>query len=182
MADHADGISFIKGSSIKYPCAPCIQGKGHSLPFGKQKDITTRPGDLIHLDVWGPVSIADHGKHHYFVTFTDDASRFCWVIPLRQRSEVLDQSILLEKFLKIQLDLQIKRVHGDNAPEHQPLASYLETKGIIWDPVPPYTKQLNGVAEIKNRYLIEPLIAIMVEHQLPKYLWGDLLLGVLPTP
>ena len=67
---------------------------------------------------------------------------------------------------------------GDNATEHIPLADYLVSKGVVWHPTPPYTQQLNGVAEIKNRYLIEPLIAVMTEHQLPKYLWGELLLGV----
>ncbi|QQK44893.1 Retrovirus-related Pol polyprotein from transposon TNT 1-94 [Penicillium digitatum] len=70
----------------------------------------------------------------------------------------------------------VKRVHGDDATEHKPLATYLASKGTVWDPTPPYTKQLNGVAEIKNRHLVEPLVAVMTECQLPKYLWG-LLLG-----
>ena len=39
-------------------------------------------------------------------------------------------------------------------------------------------KQPNGVAEIKNRHLVEPLVAVMSEYQLPKYLWGYLLGGI----
>ncbi|KAJ6115475.1 hypothetical protein N7486_001253 [Penicillium sp. IBT 16267x] len=176
MPHHSTGITLIKGS-LKRPCGPCVQGKGHALPYGS-KDIRSLPGEKLHLDVWGPVSIASHGRQHYFVTITDDYSRFCWVFLIKSRSEVLDCFIKVEQYLKTQFNYVVKQVVGDNATEHIPLADYLVSKGVIWHPTPPYTKQLNGVAEIKNRYLIEPLVAVMTEHQLPKHLWGELLLGV----
>jgi hypothetical protein len=33
-----------------------------------------------------------------------------------------------------------------------------------------YTLQLNSVIEIKNYYLIKPIILVIAENQLPKYL------------
>ncbi|KAG0156199.1 hypothetical protein PDIDSM_3376 [Penicillium digitatum] len=70
------------------------------------------------------------------------------------------------------------------SPRYIQLETYLKTqfnyvikKGTVSDPTPPYTKQLNGVAEIKNRHLVEPF-AVMAEYQLPKYLWGLLLGGI----
>ncbi|KAG0156254.1 hypothetical protein PDIDSM_3431 [Penicillium digitatum] len=160
MEIFADGVKLKKGAGVTFPCAPCIKGKGHALPFGKERSIRSKPGEFIHLDVWGPISIASHGGEHYFVTFTDDATRFTWLFLLKSRSQVTE------------------KVHGDDAPEHKPLAAYLASKGTVWDPTPPYTKQLNGVAEIKNRHLVEPLVAVMAEYQLPKYLWGLLLGGI----
>ncbi|KAG0152746.1 hypothetical protein PDIDSM_2551 [Penicillium digitatum] len=115
---------------------------------------------------------------HYFVTFTDDATRFTWLFLLKSRSQVTEVYIQLETYLKTQFNYVIKKVHGDDAPEHKPLAAYLDSKGTVWDPTPPYTKQLNGVAEIKNRHLVEPLVAVMAEYQLPKYLWGLRLGGI----
>ncbi|QQK42944.1 hypothetical protein Pdw03_6845 [Penicillium digitatum] len=123
METFADGVKLKKGAGVTFPCAPCIKGKGHALPF------------------------------------------------------VTEVYIQLETYLKTQFGYTVKRVHGDDATEHKPLAIYLASKGTVWDPTPPYTKQLNGVAEIKNRHLVEPLAAVMTEYQLPKYLWG-LLLGV----
>lgn len=76
----------------------------------------------------------------------------------------------VESYLFTQFGIRVKRIIGDNTAEHKPLAEYAATKGTIWDPIPPYTSQLNGVAEIKNRYLIEPLIAILAKYNLPKYL------------
>ncbi|KAG0155347.1 hypothetical protein PDIDSM_922 [Penicillium digitatum] len=178
MEKFADGVKLKKGAGVTFPCAPCIKGKGHALPFGKERSIRSKPGEFIHLDVWGPISIASHGGEHYFVTFTDDATRFTWLFLLKSRSQVTEVYIQLETYLKTQFNYVIKKVHGDDAPEHKPLAAYLASKGTVWDPTPPYTKQLNGVAEIKNRHLVEPLVAVMAEYQLPKYLWGLLLGGI----
>ena len=55
-------------------------------------------------------------------------------------------------------------MYSDDIIEYKLLATYLTSKGIIWDPTPPYTKQLNGIAEIKNRYLVEPFIAVIAEY------------------
>ncbi|KAG0153439.1 hypothetical protein PDIDSM_5292 [Penicillium digitatum] len=139
MEIFADGVKLKKGAGVTFPCAPCIKGKGHALPFGEERSIRSKPGEFIHLDVW-------------------------------------DRS--LSRLTETQFNYVIKKVYGDDAPEHKPLAAYLASKGTVWDPTPPYTKQLNGVAEIKNRHLVEPLVAVMAEYQLPKYLWGLLLGGI----
>ncbi|KAG0156280.1 hypothetical protein PDIDSM_3457 [Penicillium digitatum] len=161
MEIFADGVKLKKGAGVTFLVL-----------------LALRPGEFIHLDVWGPISIASHGGEHYFVTFTDDATRFTWLFLLKSRSQVTEVYIQLETYLKTQFNYVIKKVHGDDAPEHKPLAAYLASKGTVWDPTPPYTKQLNGVAEIKNRHLVEPLVAVMAEYQLPKYLWGLLLGGI----
>ncbi|KAJ5124616.1 Reverse transcriptase RNA-dependent DNA polymerase [Penicillium bovifimosum] len=181
METHGDGIALKPGTGVTFPCTPCIKGKGHALPFGKVRSIRSRPGELLHLDVWGPISIASHGGEHYFVTFTNDATRYTWLFLLKSRAEVTEKFISLESYLRTQFNYVVKRVHGDDAPEHKPLDRYLKSRGVVWDPTPPYTQQLNGVSEIKNRHLVEPLVAIMSEYQLPKYLWGYLLGGVTYT-
>ncbi|KAG0156026.1 hypothetical protein PDIDSM_3202 [Penicillium digitatum] len=111
MEIFADGVKLKKGASVTFPCAPCIKGKGHALHFGKERSIRSKPGEFIHLDVWGPISIASHG--------------------------VTEVYIQLETYLKTQFNYVIKKVHGDDAPEHKPLAAYLASKGTVWDPTPP---------------------------------------------
>jgi hypothetical protein len=175
---HADGITLKPGTAIPDHCVPCIKGKGHALPFGKNKRIKSAPGELLHIDVWGPISIRSIRHQRYFLTITDDASRFTWLYLLTSRDEVLECYKQVKAFLHTQLDMTVRRVCGDNALEHAPLARYLAERGIIWDPTPPYTPQLNGIPEIKNRWLVEPLVAVMTEHQLPKHLWGEVIQGV----
>ncbi|KAJ6090447.1 hypothetical protein N7486_009262 [Penicillium sp. IBT 16267x] len=175
---HTDGLSLKPGTAIPDHCVPCIKGKGHALPFGKNKRIKSAPGETLHLDVWGPISIRSIRHQRYFLTITDDASRFTWLFLLTSRDEVLDCYKQVEAYLHTQLSMTVRRVCGDNAPEHTPLAKYLAERGIIWDSTPPYTPQLNGIPEIKNRWLVEPLVAVMTEHKLPKHLWGEVIQGV----
>jgi hypothetical protein len=112
------------------------------------------------------------------VTFTDQATRFYWVFLIKDCTEVLEKFIILRNYLKTQFGIKVKHLHGDNAPEHQPLASYCETQGVIWDPLPRYRLVLNPIAEIKNRHIVEPTISVMTENQLAKYLWDHIVLGI----
>ena len=58
----------------------------------------------------------------------------------------------------------MKKVYRDNIREYLPLTKYLLTKGAIFVPIPLYTKELNSITEIRNRYLLELLVAIMSEY------------------
>ncbi|KAJ6086182.1 hypothetical protein N7486_010463 [Penicillium sp. IBT 16267x] len=175
---HADGLSLKSGTAIPDHCVPCIKGKGHALPFGRNKRVKSAPGEVLHIDVWGPISIRSIRHQRYFLTITDDASRFTWLYLMTSRDEVLECYKQVEAFLHTQLSMTVRRVCGDNAAEHTPLARYLAERGMVWDSSPPYTPQLNGIPEIENRWLVEPLVAVMTEHKLPKHLWGEVIQGV----
>jgi len=43
----------------------------------------------IHTDFWGPASIATHKRRRYFITFTDDATRFPTFYLMRTKDEAL---------------------------------------------------------------------------------------------
>jgi hypothetical protein len=73
---YVDGIALKPSTGVTFLCTLCIKGKGHSLPFGKVRSIRSRPGEFIYLNVWGLISIASYSGKHYFITFTDDATRF----------------------------------------------------------------------------------------------------------
>jgi hypothetical protein len=55
------------------------------------------------------VSIASHGGQTYFITFTDNASRFCWLFLIKSRVEVVDRFKQIEAYFKTQFGIQIKR-------------------------------------------------------------------------
>ena len=168
MAECAEGILIQKGSSIKEPYPPYIFGKGHTLLFGKGKRIKTTPSQKLHTDIWGLISTTALRSHRYFATITDDATRFCWVFLLKASSEIVEKICTLVTYLSTPFGYTIKIVTSDNAGEHAEIVSFCEDSDIVWDPVTPYTPQLNSVTEIRNRYLTERLIAFLTENQLPK--------------
>ena len=46
---------------------------------------------LIHTDVCGPMSTCTINGYYYFITFTDDYSRYGYVYLMRHKSESFDE-------------------------------------------------------------------------------------------
>ena len=43
--------------------------------------------DLVHIDVCGPMSISVRSGYHYFITFTDNLSRYGYIYLMKYKSE-----------------------------------------------------------------------------------------------
>ncbi|KAK8534611.1 hypothetical protein V6N12_057255 [Hibiscus sabdariffa] len=60
-------------------------------PFnGKGERVSDLLG-LIHSDVYGPMNTQARGGFHYFITFTDDFSRYGYIYLMRHKSEALEK-------------------------------------------------------------------------------------------
>ncbi|KAL0445934.1 UNVERIFIED_CONTAM: hypothetical protein Slati_1721300 [Sesamum latifolium] len=57
-------------------CESCLKGKMTKKAFVGQSAIAKGLLDLVHTDVCGPLSIPARGRFSYFITFTDDHSRY----------------------------------------------------------------------------------------------------------
>jgi hypothetical protein len=76
-------------------------------------------------------------------------------------------------FVHNQFGASIKVFQTDGGGEFnsKTLANFLDSKGILHHITCPYTPQQNGIAERKNRHLVETSISLMTTAGLPKYLW-----------
>ena len=70
-------------------CEPCLAGKMHANPFPSSKNRSTRLLELVHTDVH-KVGTPTHSGYQYWVTFIDDFSRFCVVIPIKTKDMTFD--------------------------------------------------------------------------------------------
>ncbi|GBL89729.1 Copia protein [Araneus ventricosus] len=79
----------------------------------------------------------------------------------------------LSEFKKI-LTNTVKRIRCDNAKEYVSgeLQRVARNAGVEIDPCPPYTPQLNGVAERMNRTHFDKVRAMLYGSKLPKGCWG----------
>ena len=55
-------------------------------PFSGHRERANDLLGLIHTDVCGLFKIVARGGYHYFITFTDDFSRYDYVFLMRQKS------------------------------------------------------------------------------------------------
>jgi hypothetical protein len=70
------------------PCAVCQAGKQvGSTHQSKNVMTTSRPLELLHMDLFGPVAYLDIGGSKYGLVIVDEFSRFTWALFLQDKSE-----------------------------------------------------------------------------------------------
>jgi hypothetical protein len=67
-------------------------GKMTKTPFSGIMERAMDLLEIIHTDVCGPMSISTHGGYRYFLTFTDDLSRYGYVYLMKNKSETFESS------------------------------------------------------------------------------------------
>jgi hypothetical protein len=72
-------------------CEPCLMGKMTRTQFTKFVERAADLLGIIHTDVCGPMSVATHSGYRYFVTFTDDLSRYRYIYLMKHKSETFEK-------------------------------------------------------------------------------------------
>jgi transposase InsO family protein len=108
--------------------------------------------------------ILTKGGKRYFITFIDDSTIFCYVYLLNSKDEALHYFKTYKAEVENQLERKIKWLRSDHGGEYfsGDFSDFCVEHGIIHESTPPYSPQFNGVAERKNRTLID-LVNAMLE-------------------
>ncbi|KAJ9677635.1 hypothetical protein PVL29_022557 [Vitis rotundifolia] len=161
------------------PCESCQLGKHTRVSFPKRLNNRAKsPFELVHTDVWGPCRTASTLGFQYFVTFIDDYSRCTWLFLMKNRAELFS---IFQKFyaeIQTQFNISIRVLRSDNAREYfsAPFTSFMSHHGILHQSSCAHTPQQNGVAERKNRHLVETARTILLHSNVPFRFWGDAVL------
>ncbi|PKU70484.1 Retrovirus-related Pol polyprotein from transposon TNT 1-94 [Dendrobium catenatum] len=158
-------------------CNTCCLAKSRRLPFTTSTSKTTALFQIVHSDVWGPSPIASIQGYRYFVSFIDDFSKYCWIFPMFQKSEVTKLFVLFHKFINCQFSINTKTIRTDGGGEYanNSFTNYCRQWGIHHQFTCPYTPQQNGVAERKNRHILEAVRSLLIHSHAPSQLWADAL-------
>ena len=170
-------FATVDDSSFK--CDICELAHSHRVFFPPSMNKSFVPFMIIHSDVWGPSKISTLGGAHWFVTFIDDCTRMTWVTLMKTKSEVCSVFQKFHRMVARQYGAHIQVLRSDNGREYvnSELSYFMTTHGIIHQTTCPYTPQQNGVAERKNRHLLNVIRASLFEAQTPISYWGEALLS-----
>ncbi|GJR69389.1 putative ribonuclease H-like domain-containing protein [Tanacetum coccineum] len=101
-----------------HTCVACKKGKQHKASCKAKLDrIIRKPLELLHMDLFGPVSIESINKKRYCLVVTDDFSRFSWVFFLATKDETSKILCNLIIGLEKQLNHNVKIIRCDNGTE-----------------------------------------------------------------
>ena len=133
---------------------------------------------LIHTDVCGPFSISARGGFRYFITFTDDFSKYGYVYLMTHKSDALERFKEFKNEVENQLDRKIKVLRSDRGGEYLSgeFKNFLKECGIVTRLTPPGIPQWNGVSERRNRTLLDMVRSMMSHADLPISFWGLVIL------
>ncbi|CAL8136813.1 unnamed protein product [Prunus armeniaca] len=122
-------------------CIECVKGKLTKL---REKGAIGSKGvlELIHTDIYGLFPNPTDEGFTYFITFTNDFSRFGHVYLIKEKSSALDMFKIYKAELENQLNLKIKLVRLDKCGEYygrfdetgrnpRVFAKFLQQEGII---------------------------------------------------
>lgn len=163
-------------ATSKVTCEACMKGKQHRAPFPKRSTWrATKRLQLIHSDICGPVTPASNSQKRYLLTFIDDYTRKTWIYFLLEKSETFYQFKLFKASVEKECGLPIKCLRTDRGGEYKStkFKVFCKEQGIKRQLTMAYTPQQNGVAERKNRTIMNLVRAILVDKKIPKTFWPE---------
>jgi transposase InsO family protein len=157
-------------------CSACQAGKqvANTHPT-KAFMSTSRPLELLHMDLFGPTTYASASGNLYFLVIVDDFSRYTWVFFLHDKSDVASIFKKFAKKAQNEFECNIKKIRSDNGKEfdNTNMHEYCDEIGIKHEVSATYTPQQNGVVERKNRTLITLAGTMIDEYNISERFWVE---------
>ena len=161
---------------LSLDCESCLFAKHHRLSYSPRVNKrVSAPFELVHSDVWGLCPVVSPTGFRYFITFVDDYSRTTWLYLMINRSELFSHVHAFCAEIHTQFHVYVQNMRSDNAKEYvsEQFQSFMLQHGILHQTSCVDTPAQNGVAERKNRHLLETARALLFQMHVPKHLWVD---------
>jgi transposase InsO family protein len=125
--------------------------------------------------VCGPFEVSSLGGNKYFISFVDEFSRMMWIYLTKAKSESFDVFKKFKRRVEKESEKSIKILRTDGGGEYtsNELKQFLVEQGINHEVSAPYTPQHSGLAERRNRAVLNMVRSMLREKSLPSYLWGE---------
>ncbi|KAJ3532570.1 hypothetical protein NMY22_g7692 [Coprinellus aureogranulatus] len=178
-----EGITSVTGKLGV--CEACALGKMKKLKFcSPARRETTRPFELVHTDVGGPVTPQDPSGFRYWITFINDFTRYPWVFYMRKKEEAPSiirmfysdvEGYFKSRISKFRIGEGYETLRSDGGGEYvgASIETFLRSKGIAHERSAPYTPEQNGLAERMNQSLRNSATAMLIDSRLPKTYWTE---------
>ena len=146
------------GKVEKNVCGPCQLGKQTKSSHPKVNVVaTSRPLELLHVDLMGPTRTESMGGKRYIMVVVDDFLRYSWVDFLREKSKACDKMERICKRLQNKKGVPIVRIRSDHGKEFEnaKFEVFCNEHDIKKEFSAAKTPQQNGMVERKNRVIQE---------------------------
>ncbi|RVW94613.1 Retrovirus-related Pol polyprotein from transposon TNT 1-94 [Vitis vinifera] len=152
-----------------------LDKKGYAKPK-EGSDKSSAILEIIHTDICC-LDMDSHGQK-YFISFINDFSRYMYLYILHNKNEAIDAFKVFKAKVDKQCGKQIKIVRSYRGVEYygryledgQALGSFAK---FLAQYTMPGSPDQNGVAERRNRTLLDMVKSMLSSSKLPKFLWTE---------
>ena len=146
---HDDGLLTSFDFESYETCESCLVGKMTKAPFIGFPERASDLLELIHTDVCGLMSTTARGGFQYFISFSDDFSRYGYVYLMKHKSKTSEKFKEFQNEVENQCGKKIKALQSNRGGEYlsHEFSNHLKSCGIVPQLTPPGTPQSNGVSE-----------------------------------
>lgn len=114
---HKDSFLALFDFESFYTCESCLLDKMTKTSFTSQSERVNKLLALVHTDVCGPMSSTVRCGFQYFITFTDDFSRYNYIYFMRHKSESFEEVKKFQNKVQNQKGKTIKFLRSDREGE-----------------------------------------------------------------
>lgn len=116
MLNDIDKASLKLSDISKFVCEIFPLTKYHRLPFSHSKTKTTRPFEIISLDIWGPTPSQAYDGCKYFLTIVNQFTWCTWIYTLKVESKARVSLHIIFSIVENQFETHIKIIRSNNGP------------------------------------------------------------------
>ena len=98
-------------------CGPCQHGKKTKTSHKTKELSTSKPLEIIHVDLCGPTRTLALQGERYFALFVDDYTRMMWIYFIKYKSESFECFNNLKALIENEKDSKIKWLRMDRGGE-----------------------------------------------------------------
>ena len=100
-----------------FVCEQCQHGKKTRVHLKTKENSSTKPLELVHIDLCGPTKIKGLNGEKYFMLVIDDYTRMTWVCLLNRKSEAFGCFKNFKELVENETGSQIKCIRSKNGGE-----------------------------------------------------------------
>lgn len=138
-------------------CEVCTKARQTRNPFTETRYRASRPLEIIHTDICGPIEPVTWDNMKYFISCLEDYTHSTSVYLLNGKFEAVEPIKDFINESEAKWNQKTGKIRYDNGKEYvnNDLKKWCKNRGTILEHTIPYTPQLNGKAERLNRTLLE---------------------------
>lgn len=171
------GVNDLLCNASIEKCEICAKAKLTRKSFNKDRESASRPCEIVHCDLIGPISPPTFVQQNkYILCVIDDYTRFAQVFVIKTKDETSKCMKLALQKLQAQFPGPgaFKKLRCDGGSEfvNEKMSELLQSLGIEYEIAEPNTHEHNATVERFNRTIQERGRSLLFESGFSPSMWG----------